>query len=141
MSQVAVPQPPANVQEAVRALEMNQAHEEELVLDLEDLDLTSEQISLAGLEKDVDALAQHEVLKSSLDQGEFPGSRQQGGRFRGRWGWGTGHAWGGFTPGRSLHAHATGQPAAAAGEGIIHRAVPPLPPARSGPTGVRQAVR
>ncbi|KFM27500.1 Vacuolar protein sorting-associated protein 52-like protein [Auxenochlorella protothecoides] len=52
---------------------------EDLSLGLGELDLTTEHLSLAGIEKDVEALADHEVLKAILDQGLDP--REYGRRY------------------------------------------------------------
>ena len=42
----------------------------DLSLELGELDLTSENINLSGIEKDVESLADHDLLKAILDQGE-----------------------------------------------------------------------
>lgn len=47
-----------------------EASVDDLSLELGELDLTSENINLSGIEKDVESLADHDLLKAILDQGE-----------------------------------------------------------------------
>ena len=64
----------AVVADQVRRLTSEEAGDPES-LTLGDLDITTENLSLAGIEKEIEAFADSEVLRAILDQGRRPGTQ------------------------------------------------------------------
>ena len=73
---MAVAQPPG---EAPQSFISDDSLLDDATLQLGELDITTEQLSLAGIEKEIEAFADSEVLRAILDQGETCASRRGAG--------------------------------------------------------------